>query len=86
MGFENADGCSQNTVNGLALTFLERYHIVGDEFLNHIARVTKQWMYTHSPNKLNKFKQTLFARMLMVTAFWERKGVLIVELCNKGPQ
>jgi hypothetical protein len=53
-------------------TFLERYHKDGDEFLNHIVRVTgdetwvsyvnvepkeqsKQWMHTHSPNKLKKF-------------------------------
>jgi hypothetical protein len=61
-----------------ALTFLERYHKDGDEFLNHVVRVTgdetwisfvnvetkeqsKQWMHAHSPNKQNKFKQTLCA-------------------------
>jgi hypothetical protein len=50
----------------------------GDEFLNHIVRVTydktwlpfvkfeikeqsTQWMNTHSPNKMKKFKQKLSA-------------------------
>jgi hypothetical protein len=73
-----------------ALTFLEQYHKNGDEFLNHIVRVTghetwvlfvnietkeqsKQWMHTHSPNKLKKSKQTLSGRKLMATVFWDRK-------------
>jgi hypothetical protein len=59
----------------LALTFLEKYHEDGDEFLNRIIRVTgdetwasfvntetkeqlKQWMHTHSPRKLKRFRQT----------------------------
>jgi Mn-dependent DtxR family transcriptional regulator len=52
-----------------ALTFLQRYYKDGDQFLNHIVGVTadetkeqsNQWMHTHSPNKLKKFKQTLSA-------------------------
>jgi hypothetical protein len=40
---------------------------------------SKQWMHTHSPNKPKKFKQTLSARKLMETVFWERKGMLMVE-------
>jgi hypothetical protein len=57
----------------LALTFLEQYYKDRDELLIHIVGVTgddisfvnvenkeqsKQWMHTHSPNKLKKFKQT----------------------------
>jgi hypothetical protein len=41
-------------------------------------------MHTYSPNKLNKFKQTLFARKLMATVFWERKGVLMTEFMQQG--
>jgi hypothetical protein len=41
-------------------------------------------MHAHSPNKPKKFKQTLSARQLMVTVFWDRKGVLMVELVQQG--
>jgi hypothetical protein len=34
---------------------------------------SKQWMHAHSPNKHKKFKQTLFARKLMATVFWNMK-------------
>jgi hypothetical protein len=37
---ENAHGCAQNAENGLDFDFLERYRKDGDEFLNHIIRVT----------------------------------------------
>jgi hypothetical protein len=40
-------------------------------------------MHTHSPNKLKKFKQ-MSARKLMAPDFWDRKGVLMVELIQKG--
>jgi hypothetical protein len=70
--------------------FLRRCHKNGDEFLNHIVRVTsdenwvsfvnvetkeqsKQWMYTHPPNKPKSFKQTLSVKKLMLTVFWDRK-------------
>jgi hypothetical protein len=82
------------------LNFLEQYHKDGDEFLNHIIQVTdnetwvsfvnaetkkqsEQWMHTHSPNKPKTFKQA-FARKLMVTVSWDRKGVLIVEFMQQG--
>jgi hypothetical protein len=45
---------------------------------------SKQWMHSHSSNKLKKFKQTLSARKLMVTIFWDRKGVLMVEFMQQG--
>jgi hypothetical protein len=38
MIFKNAHECAQNKENGFG--FLERYHKDGDEFLNHILRVT----------------------------------------------
>jgi hypothetical protein len=84
-----------------ALTFLERYCKDGNELLNHIVtgdetwvycvnvepkEQSKQWGHTHSPNKPRRFKQTLSARKLMVTVFWDTKGVLLVILCHKGPQ
>jgi L-rhamnose mutarotase len=63
-------------------------HKDGDEFFNHIERVTgdetwvsfetkeqsRQWMHTHSPNKSKRFKQTLSSRKLMETVFWDRTG------------
>jgi histone-lysine N-methyltransferase SETMAR len=39
---------------------------------------------THSPNKPEKFKQTLSARKLMATVFWDRKGVLTVKFLQQG--
>jgi hypothetical protein len=47
---------------------------------------SKQWMHTHSPNVPKKFKQTPSARKLMAAVVWDRKGVLMVEFSNKGPQ
>jgi hypothetical protein len=46
LSFENAHGCSQNAENGSGFDFSERYHKDGDEFLNHIVRVTgdKSWV------------------------------------------
>jgi hypothetical protein len=66
-----------------ALTFLEQHLKDGNEFLNHIVRVTgdetwfsfmnvetkdqsKQWLHTHSPDKLKKFKHSLSARKLIL--------------------
>jgi hypothetical protein len=41
MGSQNARGSAQNVENGFGFDFfLERYHKDGDEFLNHIVRVT----------------------------------------------
>jgi acyl-CoA thioesterase len=62
---------------------------VGDEtwvsFVNvETEEQSKKWMHTHSPNKSIKFKQTLSARKLVTTVFWERKGVLIVEFMQHG--
>jgi histone-lysine N-methyltransferase SETMAR len=45
---------------------------------------SKQWMHTHSPNKPRKLKQTLSARKLMATVFWDTKGVLMVDFMLQG--
>jgi hypothetical protein len=44
---------------------------------------SKQWC-KQSPNKPKKFKQTMSARKLMATVFWDRKGVLMVEFRQQG--
>jgi hypothetical protein len=80
-----------------ALTFLERYHKDGNEFLS-LVRVTgnETWVSfvnvetKEQPKQLDaqtftqeaeKFKKScLPARKLMVAVFWDRKGVLMVEL------
>jgi hypothetical protein len=40
MGSKNAHGCAQMQRMASALNYSERYHKDGDEFLNHIIRVT----------------------------------------------
>jgi acyl-CoA thioesterase len=46
--------------------------------------LSQQWMHTHSPNKSKKFTQMLSGRQLMAAVFWDRKGVLVVELMQQG--
>jgi hypothetical protein len=41
-------------------------------------------MHARSPNKPKRFKQTLSARKLVATVFWDRKGVLMVEFVQQG--
>jgi hypothetical protein len=83
----------------LALTFLERYHKYGNEFLSRFVRVTgdETWFNflmlkpkrnqssgcTHSPNKPKKFKQTS-ARKLLAAVCWDKKKALMVELMQRG--
>jgi transposase len=45
---------------------------------------SRQWMHTHPPNRPGRFKQMLSARKLMATVFWERRGVLMVEIMQQG--
>jgi hypothetical protein len=47
MGSENAHRCAQNAENGFGFDFLERHHKDGDEFLNHILRVTGDEQLVH---------------------------------------
>jgi hypothetical protein len=78
---------------GATLNFLVRYHNEGDEFLNHIvtrdetwiSHATSQnkhrlmkWRLSASP-KAKKFKQTLSARKITCTVFWDRRGVLLID-------
>ncbi|GFQ92464.1 HTH_48 domain-containing protein [Trichonephila clavata] len=75
---------------GSALTFLERYHNEGEDFLDQIvtgdetwvAYVTPEskqqsmeWRHSSSPKRV-KFKQTISARKIMCTIFWDRKGAI----------
>jgi histone-lysine N-methyltransferase SETMAR len=77
-----------------ALTFLTRYSkqgndllsriVTGDEtWVSHVTPESKQqsmeWRHTSSPIK-KTFKQTISTRKIMCTVFWDRKGVLLVEL------
>ncbi|GFR20425.1 HTH_48 domain-containing protein [Trichonephila clavata] len=83
---------------GSALTFLERYHNEGEDFLDQIvtgdetwvAYVTPEskqrsmeWRHSSSPKRV-KFKQTISARKIMCTVFWDRKGVLLVEFLPRN--
>lgn len=84
---------------GSALTFLQRYHDEGNDFLDKIVtgdetwvrfvnvetkEQSKQWMHTHSPNKPKKFKQSYSDKKLMATVFWDRKGMLLTEFMEPG--
>jgi hypothetical protein len=83
---------------GAALNFLVRYHDEGDEFLNHIVTGDETWIshvtpdnkqqsmqWQHSASrKAKKFKQTLSARKIMCTAFWDRRGVLLIDFMTQG--
>ena len=81
-----------------AMTFLQRYHNDGDEFLDriiigdemwvaHIIPETKQqsmhWHHSGSPCK-TKFKQTLSARKVMCTVFWDRRAIFLEDFLTRG--
>lgn len=81
-----------------ALSFLERYSRESDDFLSQIvtgdetwvAYVTPEskqqsmeWRHSTSPTKV-KFKQTIAARKIMCTVFWDRKGMLLVDFLSRG--
>ncbi|KAJ4437856.1 hypothetical protein ANN_13795 [Periplaneta americana] len=83
---------------GAILTFLQRYHDDGDEFLDrivtgnetwisHFTPETKQqsmhWRHSGSPVR-TKFKQTLSVRKVMCTVFWDRKGILLIDFLPRG--
>ncbi|GBM52926.1 Histone-lysine N-methyltransferase SETMAR [Araneus ventricosus] len=84
---------------GAALEFLSRYHTNGEDFLNrivtgdetwvaHVIAEKKQqsmaWGHTGSPTRLRKACQTLSARKLMVTFFWDARGILLIEFMTRG--
>ncbi|KAJ4429714.1 hypothetical protein ANN_21918 [Periplaneta americana] len=83
---------------GAVVTFLQRYHGDGDEFLDrivtgdetwisHFTPETKQqsmhWRHSGSPVR-TKFKQTLSVRKVMCTVFWDRKGILLIDFLPRG--
>ena len=84
---------------GAALTFLEAYHrhgdalldriVTGDEtWVKHVNCETKlqsmEWGHTSSPKKPRKPLQTLSARKIMATVFWDRQGVLLIDFLERG--
>jgi hypothetical protein len=82
------------------LTFLERYHKDGDEFLSHILRVTgdETWVSFVSVETKQQSKQWMHihqtslkslnkrlpARKLMETVFYDRISVLMAEFMLQG--
>lgn len=82
-----------------SLTFLDSYEKDGDSLLDrivtgdetwvkHVNCETKlqsmEWGHTTSPKKPRKCLQTLSARKIMATVFWDRKGVLLVDFLERG--
>ncbi|GFQ77981.1 histone-lysine N-methyltransferase SETMAR [Trichonephila clavata] len=82
-----------------ALEFLSRYHTDGEEFLKrivsgdkpwvvHVIAETKQqseaWGHTGFPTRLREARQTLSAKKLMVTVFWDAQGILLIEFMTRG--
>ncbi|GFQ96234.1 HTH_48 domain-containing protein [Trichonephila clavata] len=90
LGSKNVDGFAQNPTFSSALTFLERYHNEGEDFLDQlvtgdetwVAYVTPEskqqsmeWRHSSSPKRV-KFKQTISAGKSYAQFFWDMKGVL----------
>jgi hypothetical protein len=90
MGSKNAHGCAQNAEHKDCDEFLNHIiQVTGAEIWVSFVNVEtkeqlKQWMHTHSLNKLKKFNQTLPARKLMATVFQDRKGALMVTFVKRG--
>ncbi|GFV19417.1 uncharacterized protein TNCV_3663501 [Trichonephila clavipes] len=83
---------------GAALTFLQRYHDDGDEFLDRIVmgdetwisyftsesrQQSMHWRHSGSPVK-TKFKRTLSVRKVICTVFWGRKDILLIDFLPRG--
>ena len=81
-----------------ALDSPTRYSEEGDDFLSRVVTGDETWVshatpdskqqsmerrHTSSPTK-TKFKQTTSTRKIMCTAFWDRKGVLLVDFLPQG--
>ena len=82
-----------------SLTFLEAYEKDGDSLLDrvvtgdetwvkHVTCETKkqamEWGHTSSPKRPRKCLQTLSARKIMATVFWDREVVLLVDFLERG--
>jgi hypothetical protein len=59
MDSENTHGCARNAEIGFDFDFLKRHHKDGDEFLNHIVRVTGDvtWVSFVNVEKTEQSKQ-----------------------------
>jgi [histone H3]-lysine36 N-dimethyltransferase SETMAR len=81
-----------------SLELLTRYHNEGDDFLNrivtcdetwvsHITPENKvdsmQWKHQTSP-RVRKFKQVLSPKKVLASAFWDRKGMILLEFLPYG--
>ena len=81
------------------LTFLEAYERDGDSFLDRVItrdetsvkhetceteRQSMDWGHTSSPKRPRKCLQTLSARKIMATVFWDREDLLLVDFLERG--
>jgi hypothetical protein len=81
-----------------ALSFLQQYAILSNEFLERIVTGDETWVHHHTPKtnrasmewkhsgspRTKKFKMVKSAGKLIATVFWDHKGVLLVEFMEKG--
>jgi hypothetical protein len=97
---ENAHGCVQSGENGFGFDSLERYLKDGDEFLNHIVRVTgnEPWVSFVNVETKEQSKQWMhihqasrkssnklcLCQKTVGISFLDRKGVLLVEFVQQG--
>jgi len=91
MGAQDAHrGAKKKQRVACALTFLMRYHKEGDEtWVSHITPESNSSPCTGSilaREKMKKFNQKFSTRKIMCTVFWDRQGVLLVEILPKGQQ
>ena len=77
---------------------LKRYRLEGDDFLKNIDTGDKSWVHHYDPeNKrqsmeyrhpgspsVKKFKTVPSAKKIMLTIFWDARGVLYAEFLTKG--
>lgn len=82
---------------GAALTFVTHY-TEGDEFLDSIVTGDETWVFHHTPESkqqlmewrhthsalIKKFKTSTSINRVMVTVFWDRKRVLMVNCMPHG--
>jgi hypothetical protein len=67
--------------------FLQRIVTGNETWVHHVTPETKQasmtWKHALSPPS-KKFKTTRSAKKIMVTVFWDHKGVLLVAFLTQG--
>uniref|UniRef100_A0A1B6CI32 Mariner Mos1 transposase n=1 Tax=Clastoptera arizonana TaxID=38151 RepID=A0A1B6CI32_9HEMI len=75
-------------IENAASCYLNRL-VTGDEMWVCYAsleskRQSMEWHHAHSPKKPKKFKTVLSTKKLMVTIFWDRLGVLLIDFMARG--